>query len=170
MLIGQNNGQDSVEAESSENNNEGILTNNIHGAGLIGPNNNQDGVEESLAGAEQQIVEATEPISVTSVMPNSTQLNNNAPQHHHQNCTMNMLRRCDQRGCSSDHHYQPQRQHQYQEHNNVTDFSRPNITETNRFNSSHTFNATRSHEGSRANGRVNENRRAESIRKPWRRV
>ena len=160
MLISQDNDQDNV-----ENNNEGVLTNNIHGGpGLISQNDNQENVEGSLLAAEEEIEEVT----ATNVTAESAQLNNNATQQHDQNCTMNMLRRRDQRGHSLDRHHHQQRQHQ--EHNNATHFSHLNITETNDFNSSHTLNDTRRHEEVRAHGRLNENRRTESIRKPWRRV
>ena len=161
MLISQDNDQDNV-----ENNNEGVLTNNIHGGpGLISQNDNQENVEGSLLAAEEEIEEVT----ATNVTAESAQLNNNATQHHDQNCTMSMLRKRDQGGHSLDrHHHQQQRQHQ--ERNNTTHFPRPNITETNDFNSSHIFNDARRHEDVRANGRLNENRRTESVRKPWRRV
>ena len=134
MLISQDNDQqDGVEAEGAENNNEGILTNNIHGGpGLISQNDNQENVEGSLIAAEEEIEE----VSVTNVIAEPAQLNNNATQHHDQNCTMNMLRRRDQRGHSLvRHHHQQQQQRQHQER-----------------------------------GRLHENQRTESLRKPWRRV
>ena len=165
MLISQDDNQDNVEAEGAEDNNKGVLTNNIHGGpGLISQNDNQENVEGSLIAAEEEI----EMVTATNAAANPAQLSNNATQHHDQNCTMNMLRRHDQRGHSLDRHHHQQRQHR--ERNNATHFHRLNITEKNNFNSSHTFNCTRNHEDARTNGHLNENRRTESIRKPWRRV